>query len=43
LILKALCDPEYFRTALESEIAAAEEGGWAERGVNLMIKVHRTA
>ncbi|WP_315093440.1 class I SAM-dependent methyltransferase [uncultured Cellulomonas sp.] len=32
---------EYFRTALDLELAASEQTDWAERGVNLMVKVVR--
>ncbi|MFN8074461.1 MAG: methyltransferase domain-containing protein [Kineosporiaceae bacterium] len=40
-VSQALRDPEYFRTVLDLELKASEEPGWAERGVNLMIKVRR--
>jgi SAM-dependent methyltransferase len=40
-ISRALEDPEFFRTALELELQANERPEWAERGVNLMIKVRK--
>ena len=40
-VSKALEDPEFFRNALEMELAAAEDPAWAERGVNLMVKVRK--
>jgi SAM-dependent methyltransferase len=40
-ISRALRDPEFFRMALDLELRASERSGWAERGVNLMIKVGR--
>jgi len=40
-VSRALEDAEFFRTALELELAASENPGWAERGVNLMIKMRK--
>lgn len=40
-VSRALENAEFFRTALELELAASESPGWAERGVNLMIKVRK--
>lgn len=40
-VSRALEDPEFFRVALDLELKASETPGWAERGVNLMIKVRR--
>jgi ubiquinone/menaquinone biosynthesis C-methylase UbiE len=40
-VSKALQNEDYFQTVLELELAATEKQGWAERGVNLMIKVRR--
>lgn len=41
-ISKALEDAEYFRQILALELKAAEQEQWAERGVNLMVKVMRS-
>jgi ubiquinone/menaquinone biosynthesis C-methylase UbiE len=40
-VSQALEDPEFFRAALELELAASENPDWTERAVNLMIKVRR--
>ncbi|MBE1489508.1 class I SAM-dependent methyltransferase [Plantactinospora soyae] len=40
-VSRALADETYFRTALDLELAASEQGCWAERGTNLMIKVRK--
>jgi len=40
-ISRALEDPQFFRRALDLELEASERPGWAERGVNLMIKVRK--
>lgn len=40
-VSRALEDPGFFRVALDLELRASETPGWAERGVNLMIKVRR--
>lgn len=40
-ISRALEDEDYFRTALALELRASEQDDWAERGVNLAIKVRR--
>jgi SAM-dependent methyltransferase len=40
-ISRALENCDFFKTALDLELRASEEPGWAERGVNLMIKVRR--
>ncbi|GHJ45902.1 SAM-dependent methyltransferase [Catellatospora sp. TT07R-123] len=42
-ISRRLEDPAYFAQALELELAASEQSGWAERGVNLMIYIERPA
>jgi len=42
-ISRRLEEPEYFRQALELELAASERLEWAERGVNLMLHVERPA
>ncbi|MFD8248511.1 class I SAM-dependent methyltransferase [Nocardia sp. NPDC059691] len=40
-ISKRLEDDDYLNALLEVELAAAERPEWAERGVNLMVKVRR--
>lgn len=40
-ISRALEDSQFFRRALDLELEASERPGWAERGVNLMIKVRK--
>lgn len=40
-VSRALQNPEFFRTALDLELAASENPEWTGRAVNLMIKVRK--